>query len=73
MELTVKNLNDNVDKNFLADMLQKAGFTWDEIDIYHHPETNRHLGIARIILRSSKQMRPCIDKFNNKSVMGKVS
>lgn len=53
-------------------MLQKAGFQWDEIDIYRHPETNKHLGIARIILSSSKQMKPCVEKFNNKSVMGKV-
>lgn len=53
-------------------MLQKAGFSWDEIDIYHHPKTNIHLGIARVILRSSKQLKPCIEKFNNKSVMGKV-
>lgn len=73
VELTVTNLNDNIDKNFLSDMIQKAGFEWDEISIYHHPDTNKHLGIARIILKSSKQMRLCVEKFNNKSVMGKVS
>lgn len=72
IEITVKNLNDNVDKNFLSDMLQKAGLQWDEIVIYHHPETKRHLGIARMILRSSRQTKICIEKFNNKSVMGKV-
>lgn len=72
VEMTVTNLNDNVDKNFLTDMFTKANFQFDEISIYHHPETNRHLGIARVILKSSKQMKPCIEKFNNKSVMGKV-
>lgn len=72
VELTVTNLNDNVDKNFLTDMFAKANFQFDEISIYHHPETNRHLGIARVILKSSKQMRPCIEKFHQKSVMGKV-
>jgi [histone H3]-lysine4 N-trimethyltransferase SETD1 len=66
-------LNDNVDKNFLSDMLQRAGFQADEIQIYHHPENDKHLGIARIILHSSKQLKPCVDKFNNKSVMGKVN
>lgn len=54
-------------------MLQKAGLQWDDIVIYHHPETNKHLGIARIILRSSRQTKICIEKFNNKSVMGKVN
>lgn len=72
VELTVTNLNDNVDKNFLSDMFQRANFQWDEISIYHHPETNRHLGVARVILKSSKQMRACIEKFNSKSVMGKI-
>lgn len=73
IEITIKNLNDNVDKNFLSDMLQKAGLQCDEIIIYHHPETNRHLGIARLLLRSSRQTKICVEKFNNKSVMGKVS
>jgi [histone H3]-lysine4 N-trimethyltransferase SETD1 len=54
-------------------MLGKAGFSWDEINIYHHPESNKHLGLARVILRSAKQIKSCIEKFNNKSVMGKVS
>lgn len=72
VEITVTNLNDNVDKNFLSDMLQKAGLHWDEITIYYHPETNKHLGVARIILKTARQMRQCVEKFNNKSVMGKV-
>lgn len=72
IEITITNLNDNVDKNFLSDMLGKANLQWDEIVIYRHPETNKHLGIARIILRSSRYMKMCVDKFNNKSVMGKV-
>ena len=72
IEITIKNLNDNVDKNFLSDMLLKAGLQFDDIIIYFHPETNRHLGIARVIMRSSRQTKVCIEKFNNKSVMGKV-
>lgn len=73
IEITIRNLNDNVDKNFLSDMLQKAGLQWDDIVIYHHPESNKHLGIARVILRSSRQTKLCIEKFNNKSIMGQVS
>lgn len=73
IEITIKNLNDNVDKNFLSDMLQKASLQCDDIIIYYHPETNKHLGIARLILRTPRQMKMCIEKFNQKSVMGKVS
>ncbi|CRL07368.1 CLUMA_CG020346, isoform A [Clunio marinus] len=72
IEITIQNLNDNVDKNFLSDMLQKAGLQCDEITIYYHPENNKHLGVARLILQSPKQTKICIDKFNNKSVMGKI-
>ena len=73
IEITITNLNDNVDRNFLTDMLQKAGFQVDEITIFYHPESNKHLGLARVILKSSRQMRMCVEKFNNKSVMGKVN
>ncbi|KAL7023223.1 hypothetical protein ACKWTF_012520 [Chironomus riparius] len=72
IEITITNLNDNVDRNFLTDMLQKAGFQVDEITIFYHPENNKHLGLARVILKSSRQMRMCVEKFNNKSVMGKI-
>lgn len=71
IEVTVVNLNDNIDKQFLSSMLDKCG-TFDEIQIYHHPVTNKHLGIARIVFESTKGARQFVEKYNEKSVMGKV-
>jgi [histone H3]-lysine4 N-trimethyltransferase SETD1 len=53
-------------------MFSRANLHFDEVTIFYHPETNKHLGIARIILRASKYMKICVEKFNKKSVMGKV-
>ncbi|KAH8417345.1 hypothetical protein KR222_009156, partial [Zaprionus bogoriensis] len=71
IEVTVVNLNDNIDKQFLSSLLDKCGPT-DEIHIYHHPTTNKHLGIARIVFESTKGARQFIEKYNQKSVMGKI-
>lgn len=70
IEITVTNLNDNIDKQFLTDLLQKCGATEDVI-IYYHPLTKRHLGLARIVFVDVKSARNCIDKYNGTSVMGK--
>ncbi|XP_053963761.1 histone-lysine N-methyltransferase SETD1 [Anastrepha ludens] len=71
IEITVTNLNDNIDRQFLGGMLSKCGL-YDELLIYHHPSTNKHLGVARIVFENSKAARLCIEKYNQKSVMGKV-
>ncbi|KAH8379364.1 hypothetical protein KR009_004441 [Drosophila setifemur] len=71
IEVTVVNLNDNIDKQFLSSMLDKCG-TSDEIIIYHHPTTNKHMGIARIVFESTKGARQFVEKYNQKSVMGKI-
>ncbi|ALC47945.1 Set1, partial [Drosophila busckii] len=71
IEVTVVNLNDNIDKQFLTSLLDKCGPT-DEINIYHHPLTNKHLGVARIVFESTKGARQFVEKYNQKSVMGKI-
>lgn len=71
VEITITNLNDNIDKQFLTDMVNKFGCL-DELNIYYHPVTNKHLGLARIVFENVKSARYCIEKFNGKSVMGKV-
>ncbi|KAH8259097.1 hypothetical protein KR038_007959 [Drosophila bunnanda] len=71
IEVTVINLNDNIDRQFLSSMLDKCG-TFDEINIYHHPTTNKHMGIARIVFESAKGARQFVEKYNEKSVMGKI-
>lgn len=72
IEITITNLNDNIEKQFLSGMLEKCGL-YDEVTIYHHPTSNKHLGIARIVFQTVKAARTCIEKYNQKSVMGKVS
>lgn len=70
IEITITNLNDNIDKHFLANLLQKCGATEEQL-IYYHPHTKRHLGIARIVFMDVRSARTCIDRYNGKSVMGK--
>ncbi|CAK1541621.1 unnamed protein product [Leptosia nina] len=71
VEITISNLNDNIDQAFLADMMNKVG-PYEELTIFYHPLTNRHLGFARIVFHEVKHAKFCIEKYNGKSVMGKV-
>lgn len=71
LEITIGNLNDNIDKAFLADMMNKVG-PYEELTIFYHPITNRHLGFARVVFQDIKYSKMCIEKYNGKSVMGQV-
>ncbi|XP_022831575.1 histone-lysine N-methyltransferase SETD1 isoform X2 [Spodoptera litura] len=71
LEITIGNLNDNIDKAFLADMMNKVG-PYEELTIFYHPITNRHLGFARIVFQDVKYSKLCVEKYNGKSVMGQV-
>lgn len=71
VEVTIGNLNDNIDKAFLADMMSKVG-PYEELTIFYHPLTNRHLGFARIVFQEVKYSKTCVEKYNGKSVMGQV-
>lgn len=71
VEITITNLNDNIDRQFLSDMVQKCG-SFDELVIYYHPITKRHLSLGRIVFIDVKSAKSCIDKYNNTAVMGKV-
>ncbi|XP_049879061.1 histone-lysine N-methyltransferase SETD1 isoform X2 [Pectinophora gossypiella] len=71
LEVTIANLNDNIDKAFLADMMNKIG-PYEELTIFYHPITNRHLGFARVVFQDVKFTKLCIEKYNGKSVMGQV-
>ncbi|KAE8743562.1 hypothetical protein FOCC_FOCC010809 [Frankliniella occidentalis] len=71
VEITISNLNDNIDKTFLGDMVSKFG-AFEELTIFYHPVTNKHLGLARVVFELTKSARACVDKLNDTSVMGKV-
>lgn len=46
-EVTFTNLNDNIDFKFLENMCQHFG-SIEEIKIYHHPKTKKHMGIGKV-------------------------
>lgn len=71
IEVTIFELNDNIDKHFLTELVQKFG-TIDELIIYYHPVTNKHLGIGRVVFESVKEAKACVDKLNSTRVMGKI-
>lgn len=71
LEITITNLNDNIDKQFLKDLVRKCG-PCDELHIYYHRTTNKHLGLARVVFENVKSSKACIEKYNGQSVMGKV-
>ncbi|XP_060534419.1 histone-lysine N-methyltransferase SETD1 isoform X2 [Cylas formicarius] len=71
IEVTIFHLNDNIDKQFLKEIVQKFGII-EELFIYYHPVTNKHLGIGRVIFEEVKSAKACVEKLNNTSVMGKI-
>lgn len=52
-------------------MVQKYGVI-EELFIYYHPLTNKHLGIGRVVFETVKGAKLCVEKLNNTSVMGKI-
>ena len=66
IEITITNLNDNIDKPFLSDMLAKCG-TFTELYIYYHPVSNKHLGLARIVFEQVRSALLCVEKLNGTS------
>lgn len=71
LEVTIRHLNDNIDKQFLSDMVLKYG-PIEELFIYYHPSTNKHLGLGRIVFEEVSAAKACVEKLNGTSVMGKV-
>lgn len=45
----------------------------EELFIYYHPTTNKHLGLGRVVFESVKSSKACVEKLNGTSVMGKVN
>ena len=54
VEVTIENLNDNVDKPFLHNMIAKHG-PYEEMHIYYHPAKRKHLGLARIVFEEVRR------------------
>ena len=70
VEVTIENLNDNVDKQFLGNMIAKYGVV-ELMEIYYHPKTQKHLGLARLVFEKVRSAKECCDHLHGRSVMGK--
>lgn len=42
------------------------------IQIFYHPVTKKHLGMAKLIFEEAAAAKTCVQKLNDTSVMGKV-
>lgn len=58
-------------RNIYSFQVQKFGPV-EELFIYYHPVSNKHLGLARVVFEAVKSAKACVEKLNNTSVMGKV-
>ncbi|KAF8359403.1 set-2 [Pristionchus pacificus] len=69
-EVTISNLNDNVNHDFLKKMASNHKLKPQEVHIFHHPETRKHLGMGLILFEKSKDARAFVDACDGQSVMG---
>ena len=46
-EVTFSNLNDNIDRHFLENMVKAFGLI-EDAKIYYHPKNKKHLGIGKV-------------------------
>ncbi|KAI1713276.1 RNA recognition motif domain-containing protein [Ditylenchus destructor] len=68
---SITGLNDNVDEKFLRNLCRgDSGPT--EVVVYHHPITNRHLGIALMDFNTQAESAAFIEKYNGKTIMGSI-
>ncbi|GFO09816.1 histone-lysine N-methyltransferase setd1b-like [Plakobranchus ocellatus] len=70
-EVTFSNLNDNIDRHFLENMVKGFGLI-EDVKIYYHPKSKKHLGVGKIIFSQSKAARACVDKLHRTSKMGNI-
>ena len=71
VEVTVENMNDNIDEHFLRRLVEKCGLL-ETVTIYYHPVTGKHLGLAHLCFEEVKSAKECCNFLHGKSVMGQV-
>lgn len=64
------NLNDNIDEKFLRKEISKVGQI-RTLDIVRHPQTKRHLGLAKVQFEDPNLASKCIDLYHEHMLMGK--
>ncbi|VVC44115.1 Post-SET domain,SET domain,RNA recognition motif domain [Cinara cedri] len=71
VEVTITNLDNTIDKVFLTDLVAQFGQI-NLLQIFYHPVTKTHLGLAKIIFKEETSAMFCVQKLNGASLMGKI-
>ena len=67
-EVTFCNLNNNINDSFLREMCASHGVI-DDVKIYYHPKTRRHLGIGKVTLSLMSFKGSLIGDVNSQASM----
>lgn len=70
VQVSIDNLNDNINEEFLKKELTKLGKT-RSLEIIRHPTTRAHLGMAKIQFEKVSAARNCVETWNNRQLMGR--
>lgn len=68
-EVTLKNLNDNVNEKFLKEHVSKFGPV-QNVTVYYHPFTRKHLGLGHVTFENYWDASTCAAKLNGRPLMG---
>ncbi|VUZ50062.1 unnamed protein product [Hymenolepis diminuta] len=70
-EVTFSNLNDNITTKNLHQMCQEFGAI-EEAKVYFHPQTQKHMGVGKVVFHLAKSAQLCVEKLNKTSKMGNI-
>ncbi|RVE68468.1 hypothetical protein OJAV_G00092130 [Oryzias javanicus] len=70
-EITFSRLNDNVNVTFLRQICEKYG-NIEEAEICYHPNTKKHLGLAKVVFDTVKAAKEAVKHLHQTSVMGNI-
>ncbi|XP_075245600.1 uncharacterized protein LOC142339448 [Convolutriloba macropyga] len=70
-ELTICNLNDNINNDFLHEMCSAFG-ALEKTKIYTNQKTRKHLGIGRVVFQSVTSCKDALQALHQKPTMGNI-
>ena len=70
-EITICNLNDNINVEFLQEMFSVFG-TLEKYKIYTNPKTKKHLGLGRVVFHSVGSCKAAYHALHQKPRMGNI-
>ncbi|GMR57629.1 hypothetical protein PMAYCL1PPCAC_27824, partial [Pristionchus mayeri] len=71
-EVTISNLNDNVNEKFLSDLAINQKTPPEEVIVFYDPRSGKHLTMALILFKNSKTARLFVEQNNGSSLMGQT-